>query len=47
MISLNALESVVLNRPTFDINVMLGYEITNAAGTHAYAILPFNIEVKS
>jgi hypothetical protein len=26
------------------VNVMLGYEVINATYTHAYALLPFNIE---
>jgi hypothetical protein len=29
----------------FSLNVMIGYEAVNAANAHAYAVLPFNIEV--
>jgi hypothetical protein len=28
----------------FSLNIMIGYEAVNAAGAHAYAVLPFNIE---
>jgi hypothetical protein len=33
----------IFESPSFSINVMVGYEITNATGTTAYAELPFNI----
>jgi hypothetical protein len=42
-VTVKALESEVFNNPSFSINVMVGYEITNATGTTAYAVLPFNI----
>jgi len=42
-VTVNALESEVFENPSFSINVMVGYEITNATGTSAYAVLPFNI----
>jgi hypothetical protein len=29
------------------VNVMLGYEAINATYTHAYALLPFNVEPKN
>jgi hypothetical protein len=46
-VTVKVLESVLLEKDTFSINVVLGYEIINAAGTHAYAVLPFNIEPHS
>jgi len=42
-VSVKALESEVFTNPSFSINVMVGYEITNATGTTTYAVLPFNI----
>lgn len=42
-VSVKALESEIFENPSFSINVMVGYEITNATGTTAYAVLPFNI----
>jgi hypothetical protein len=42
-VTVKALESEVFKNPSFSINVMVGYEITNATGTTAYAVLPFNI----
>ena len=46
-VTVKVLESVLLQKDTFSINVMLGYEIVNATNTHAYAVLPFNIELSS
>lgn len=46
-VTVRVLESVLLERPSFSINVMVGYEVINATGTHAYAVLPFNIETGS
>jgi hypothetical protein len=46
-VTVKVLEGVLLEKDTFRINVMLGYEIINAAGTHAYAVLPFNVEPHS
>jgi len=42
-VSVKALESEMFENPSFSIDVMVGYEITNATGTTAYAVLPFNI----
>lgn len=42
-VTVKTLESEVFKNPSFSINVMVGYEITNATGTIAYAVLPFNI----
>ena len=42
-VSIKALESEVFENPSFSINVIIGYQITNATGTTAYAVLPFNI----
>lgn len=41
------LESDVFSNANFSINVMIGYEAVNATGTHAYAVLPFNIQPAS
>ena len=37
----------VFSNASFSVNVMLGYEAVNGTGTHAYAVLPFNIEPAS
>jgi len=42
-VRVKSLESEVFENPSFSINVMIGYEITDATGTTAYAVLPFNI----
>lgn len=42
-VTVKALESEMFENPSFSINVVVGYEITNATGTTAYAVLPFNI----
>jgi hypothetical protein len=42
-VTAKVLESEIFENPSFSINVMVGYEITNATGTTAYAVLPFNI----
>ncbi|MGD0977847.1 MAG: hypothetical protein ABR962_01765 [Candidatus Bathyarchaeia archaeon] len=42
-VTVKALKSEIFENPSFSINVMVGYEITNATGTTAYAVLPFNI----
>jgi hypothetical protein len=42
-VTVKALESEVFKNTSFSINVIVGYEITNATGTTAYAVLPFNI----
>lgn len=42
-VTVKALESEMFENPSFSINVMVGYEITNATGKNAYAVLPFNI----
>jgi hypothetical protein len=42
-VTVKALESEIFENPSFGINVMVGYEVTNATGTTAHAVLPFNI----
>lgn len=42
-VTVGVLKSDVFANQNFSINVMVGYEATNATGTHAYAVLPFNI----
>jgi hypothetical protein len=42
-ITATVLESKMFSNTSFSIEVMVGYEITNATGTNAYAVLPFNI----
>ena len=42
-VTLGVLKSDVFANQNFSINVMVGYEATNATGTHAFAVLPFNI----
>jgi hypothetical protein len=46
-VTVSVLESEVFSNANFSINVMLGYEAINATGTHAYAVLPFNIQPSS
>ena len=46
-VTVKVLESDVFNNANFSINVMMGYEVINATGTHAYAVLPFNIQPHS
>jgi hypothetical protein len=46
-VAVSVLESEVFSNANFSINVMLGYEAINATGTHAYAVLPFNIQPSS
>jgi hypothetical protein len=46
-VTVKVLESDVFNNVNFSINVMMGYEAINATGTHAYAVLPFNIQPHS
>jgi hypothetical protein len=46
-VTLKVLESNVFSNANFSLNQMLGYEATNATGTTAYAVLPFNIEPSS
>jgi hypothetical protein len=46
-VTLKVLESTVFSNSNLSINVMMGYEATNATGTHAYAVLPFNIQPSS
>lgn len=45
-VTVKALKSIVFEHDNFSINIMVGYEIINAKGIHAYALLPFNIETK-
>jgi len=46
-VMVTVLESNLFSNANFSINAMLGYEATNATGTQAYAVLPFNIEPSS
>jgi archaellum component FlaF (FlaF/FlaG flagellin family) len=46
-LAVNVLKSDLFSNANFSVNVMLGYEAVNAAGTHAYAVLPFNIQPTS
>jgi hypothetical protein len=45
--TVKVLKSDVFSNANFSINVMIGYEAINATGTHAYAVLPFNIQPSS
>lgn len=46
-VTVKVLESDVFSNANFSINIMIGYEAINATGTHAYAVLPFNIQPNS
>jgi hypothetical protein len=46
-VTVKVLETDVFSNANFSVNVMMGYEVINATGTHAYAVLPFNIQPKS
>jgi hypothetical protein len=46
-VTVKVLESEVFSNANFSLNVMMGYEAINATGTHAYAVLPFNIQPHS
>ena len=46
-VTIKVLESESFSNANFSINVMMGYEAINASGTHAYAVLPFNIQPNS
>jgi hypothetical protein len=46
-VTIYVLESNLVSNTSFSINTMLGYEAINATGTHAYAVLPFNIQPNS
>jgi hypothetical protein len=46
-VMVKVLKSDVFSNTNFSLNVMIGYEAINATGTHAYAVLPFNIEPSS
>jgi hypothetical protein len=46
-LKVNVLKSDLFSNANFSVNVMLGYEAVNATGTHAYAVLPFNIQPTS
>lgn len=46
-VTVKVLESDVFSNANFSINVMMGYEATNATGAQAYAVLPFNIQPNS
>jgi len=46
-LTVNVLKSDLFSNANFSVNVMLGYEAVNTTGTHAYAVLPFNIQPAS
>jgi hypothetical protein len=46
-LTLQVLESGVFSNTSFTINEMIGYQATNATGTTATAVLPFNIQPAS
>ena len=46
-LTVNVLKSDLFSNANFRVNVMLGYEAVNTTGTHAYAVLPFNIQPAS
>jgi len=46
-LTVNVLKSDLFSNANFSVNVMLGYEVVNEAGTPAYAVLPFNIQPTS
>lgn len=46
-VTIKVLESDIINNESFSINTMMGYEAINATSTHAYAVLPFNIQLHS
>lgn len=46
-VTVKVLKNDLLTNTSFSINVMLAYEATNATGTNAYAVLPFNIQPNS
>jgi hypothetical protein len=46
-VTVKALKTMLFEGDGFSISVMMGYEIINADSVHAYAVLPFNIEVES
>jgi hypothetical protein len=46
-VTLKVLKSDVFSNTNFSLSIMIGYEAINATGTHAYAVLPFNIEPSS
>lgn len=46
-VTVKALKSIVFESSSVIINVMWGYEIINAESIHAFAVLPFNIEVRT
>ncbi len=46
-VTLQVLESNVFSNTSFTLNEMVGYQATNATGTTATAVLPFNIQPTS
>jgi hypothetical protein len=46
-VTITVLETNLFSNASFSINEMMGYEAINAAGTTAYAVLPFNIQPAS
>jgi len=43
-IAVKALRANVINKEGFRVYLLLGYEIIDESGSHAFAVLPFNIE---
>jgi len=43
-VTLSVIENEMFSNANFSINSMLAYKATNATGTAAYAVLPFNIQ---
>jgi len=46
-VTVSVLKSDLFSNASVSVNVMLAYEAVNGAGTHAYAVLPFNIQPAS
>jgi hypothetical protein len=43
-LTVNVLKSDLVSNASFSVNVTLGYEVMNTTDTHAFAVLPFNIQ---
>ena len=46
-VTIKVIESTTFSNANFSLNVMMGYEAINVSDTHAYAVLPFNIQSNS
>ncbi len=46
-VTINVLQTNLVSNASFSANVMMGYEAINASSTHAYAVLPFNLQANS